>query len=181
ERPRGRRTAEKRDELSSAHGLPQHQGSHPTISLQEHRVVHHSKIDRRMAEMDQNRSLRWCPLYDRSSTEGGSASAKEAGFNCTTPAASSGRAPPSQPRASARSRKSACGLRGGHKPASHSHGWPTGAAAAFMMRQTTPPSASASKSSSFHSPDGREHCLDQALRVFPSPAARPGISGYNAL
>ena len=34
-----------------------------------------------------------------------------------------------------------------------------------MMRQTTPPSASASKSSSFHSPDGREHCLDQALRV----------------
>src|SRR5215813_13691816 len=37
----------------------------------------------------------------------------------------------------------------------HSHGAPTGAAAAFMTRPTTVPSASTPKSSSFHSPEGR--------------------------
>ena len=38
----------------------------------------------------------------------------------------------------------------------HSHGAPTGAAAAFMIRPIATPSASTSKSSSFHSPPGRE-------------------------
>src|SRR5215468_6666468 len=45
----------------------------------------------------------------------------------------------------------------------HSHGAPTGAAAAFMIRPTTAPSASTSKSSSFHSPDVRE--ADARLRI----------------
>jgi hypothetical protein len=45
----------------------------------------------------------------------------------------------------------------GHdRPSVHNHGVPTGAAAAFMMRPTTAPSQSTSKSSSFHSPEGRD-------------------------
>jgi len=38
----------------------------------------------------------------------------------------------------------------------HIHGEPTDAACTFMMRPTTAPSVSTSKSSSFHSPEGRE-------------------------
>jgi hypothetical protein len=48
------------------------------------------------------------------------------------------------------------------------HGVPTGAAAAFMIRPTTAPSESTSKSSSLHSPDGRE--ADARLRTRPAGA-----------
>jgi hypothetical protein len=52
----------------------------------------------------------------------------------------------------------------GHdRPSVHNHGVPTGAAAAFMMRPTTAPSQSTSKSSSFHSPEGRD--ADARLRT----------------
>src|SRR6516164_4398667 len=56
----------------------------------------------------------------------------------------------------------------GHdRPNVHNHGVPTDAAAAFMMRPTMAPSASTSKSSSFHSPEGREaeaRCWNGAVR-----------------
>jgi transposase len=45
-------------------------------------------------------------------------------------------------------------------PRVHIHGAPTGDAAELKIRPTTTPSASTSKSSSFHSPEGRE---DRAL------------------
>jgi hypothetical protein len=45
----------------------------------------------------------------------------------------------------------------------HIHGEPSGAACTFMMRPTMVASASTSKSSSFHSPDGRE--ADARLRI----------------
>jgi hypothetical protein len=53
----------------------------------------------------------------------------------------------------------------------HSHGVPAGAAAAFMMRPTTTPSTSTSKSSSFHSPDGR--LAEARLRINGSDASNP--------
>src|SRR5262249_20375524 len=49
------------------------------------------------------------------------------------------------------------------KASVHIHGVPTGAACTFMMRPTTAPSASTSKSSSFHSPEGRE--TEARLRI----------------
>jgi len=50
---------------------------------------------------------------------------------------------------------------------------PTGTAAAFMMRPTTTPSASTSKSSSFHSPEGRlaEARLRTNVTFVPWPPA----------
>jgi hypothetical protein len=45
----------------------------------------------------------------------------------------------------------------------HIHDAPTGDALALKMRPTTAPSTSTSKSSSFHSPDGRE--TDARLRI----------------
>jgi len=72
------------------------------------------------------------------------------------PAASSWRRPSWLPRASRHSRESACDLHGARTRASTSTTVPTGTAAAFMMRPTTTPSAKTSKSSSFHTPDGRE-------------------------
>jgi hypothetical protein len=42
--------ADKRDELAAPHVLPTVRGSYPSTSLQGCRVVHYSKIDRRMAE-----------------------------------------------------------------------------------------------------------------------------------
>ena len=78
---------------------------------------------------------------------------------------------------SPRSRGSACDPHDARRPASvvrgavlvgpkasvHSHGAPSGATAARMIRPTTAPLASTSKSSSFHSPDGRE--ADARLRT----------------
>src|SRR5262249_47050847 len=57
----------------------------------------------------------------------------------------------------------------------HIHDMPTGTAAAFMMRPTTTPSQTTSKSSSFHSPDGREVearlRARQSLSILPSQRA----------
>jgi hypothetical protein len=83
------------------------------------------------------------------------ASTSVSGFNCTTPAASPWRMPPSQPSASAHSRPSACGPRGARRPASTSTTFPP-ARRLPWMRPTTTPSVSTSKSSSFHSPEERE-------------------------
>src|SRR5262249_22315589 len=47
ERPR-RRAAKQSDELAPPHRLRSVQQTHPTISWQECRIMHHSKIDRRM-------------------------------------------------------------------------------------------------------------------------------------
>jgi hypothetical protein len=54
-------------------------------------------------------------------------------------------------------RRASVGLRSSWCPNAkvHIHGLPTGAALALKMRPTRAPSASTSKSSSFHSPDGR--------------------------
>src|SRR5262249_17853289 len=49
------------------------------------------------------------------------------------------------------------------KASVHIHGEPPGDAAALKIRPTTTPSARTSKSSSFHSPDGRE--ADARLRI----------------
>jgi len=58
------------------------------------------------------------------------ASTSVVGFNCTAPAASSWRTLPWQPRASARSRRSASGLRGGRRPMSTS--------TAFLLEPRSP-------------------------------------------
>src|SRR5262249_12326347 len=50
----------------------------------------------------------------------------------------------------------------------HIQGEPTGAAWTFMMRPTTAPSASTSKSSSLHSPDGRDAEVRLGTRTLPS-------------
>src|SRR6516164_6540424 len=62
----------------------------------------------------------------------------------------------------------AWGLRSSRWPKTsvHIHGEPTGAACTFMMRPTTTPSASTSKSSSFHSPNGREADAAQPYEPF---------------
>ena len=72
-----------------------------------------------------------------------------------TPAANSWRTPPSQPRASLRSRASACGPRDSRNRASTSTAFPPVRRRLRKMPPTTTPSASTSKSSSFESPDGR--------------------------
>jgi hypothetical protein len=52
ERPNDRRAAEQRDELTSPHAPPSSVWRpHITTPLRENAAVHHSKIDRRMAEM----------------------------------------------------------------------------------------------------------------------------------
>ena len=96
------------------------------------------------------------------------ASTSVVGLNCATPAAKSWRTPPSRPRASARSRASAGVLvmPEGERP---HPGLPHRHRCRLMMRPTTTPSASTSKSSSFHSPDGREAKarLRRPLSCFP--------------
>jgi hypothetical protein len=57
ERPRSRANAEQSDELASPHELPQPEDRTLPHRCRECRVVHHSKIDRRMAEMGQERRI----------------------------------------------------------------------------------------------------------------------------
>ena len=51
ERPSRRRTAEQRDELAPLHGSPSSRGPHPTTSLNESSVLHHSKFSGQLAAM----------------------------------------------------------------------------------------------------------------------------------
>jgi hypothetical protein len=79
------------------------------------------------------------------------------------PAASSLRMRPFRPRDSRHSRGWASGPHDVPNAKVHIHGVPTGEAAALKMRPTRTPSASTSKSSSFHSPEGRK--AEARLRV----------------
>src|SRR5262245_65682540 len=60
------------------------------------------------------------------------------------------------------------------KASVHIQGEPTGAACTFKMRPTTAPSASTSKSSSLHSPDGREAEARLSNSAVTFPSAPPG-------
>ena len=68
------------------------------------------------------------------------------------------------------SRESECGLHG--EASAHIQGLPTAAACTFKMRPTTVPSARTSKSSSFHSPEGRD--ADARLRISVTAASLRG-------
>src|SRR4030095_12184949 len=52
------RAAKQREQLASSHGLPQFEDSHPTTSVWKCCVLHHGKIDCRMAEVGQKRRFR---------------------------------------------------------------------------------------------------------------------------